>query len=313
MASMPRGTPKSVPDPAGDRYDQMIREQKAGRLTRTPALSPSLDFTPSARLEGLRQAQPWSSTVTIGGRVYREIDNGSANVLVPVGDAMLTDAELASRRRTIERAQAMAQSPIGTAAYGLVGLLGRSQKAQDAAFQFGALMDAAGAGVRARPPTLRRPSPLPMDAAVAPLRQDQVRVAQSNKRGQASGVSATLQAAALGAGTKPDRRIKPPGWQGNGTTFNEARGHLLGKNLGGSGRDSRNLVTLTQNGANTPQMRDFETGVARQLRAGEIVEYLAKPLYGPNALAPAAVLLTALGSRSGMSARLVRNPAGTKR
>ncbi|MEW5685942.1 MAG: DNA/RNA non-specific endonuclease [Pseudomonadota bacterium] len=302
-----------MPDPAGNLYDQMIRQQKADQSTKADALWPNSSFTPSARLEGVRRARPLGSTVTIGGRTYREIDNGSANVLVPLGDAMLTDAELASRRRTIERAQAMTQSPIGTAASGLVGLLGGSQKAQDATFQLGALVDATGGAVRARPQTLRRPSPPPMNAAAAPLRQDTVRVAQSNKRGQASGVSATLQAAALGTGTKPDRRIKPPGWQGNGTIFNEARGHLLGRNLGGSGRDSSNLVTLTQNGANTPKMRDFENGVARQLRAGEIVEYLAKPLYGPNAMAPAAVLLTALGSRSGMSARLVRNAAGAKR
>jgi hypothetical protein len=312
MASMPRGTPRSVPDPAGDRYDQMIREQNAQPSTEANGLKASSKFTPSTRLEGVRQARPLSPTVTIGGQVYREIDNGSANVLVPVADPKVTDAELAARRQGVERIQAMTQSPIGTTMYGVVGLAGGSQKVQDAALQVGALIDTTGAGIRARPSTVSRPPPPPKGGAATPNLRQSIRSGELNKSRQATGVSATLEAGMLGTGTKAYRGIKPPGWQGDGRNFNEARAHLLAKILGGSGRDERNIVTMTHHGANTPQMRNFELAVADRVRTGEIIEYMAKPLY-TGAMAPTAVLLTALGSRGGMSARLIRNPAGARR
>lgn len=56
-------------------------------------------------------------------------------------------------------------------------------------------------------------------------------------------------------------------------------------------------------------MRDFENGVARRVKAGEVVEYSATPLYSPGVLPPSSVLVTALGSRGAPSARLIHNPA----
>lgn len=126
-------------------------------------------------------------------------------------------------------------------------------------------------------------------------------------------MNATLTAPMLGSGTGANRRRIPPGWQGDGRVHNEARAHLLGNQLGGSGSDMRNLVTMTHNGANTPQMRDFENGVARRVRAGEVVEYSATPLYNSGTLPPSAVLLTTQGSRSAPSARIILNPAGRRR
>jgi hypothetical protein len=118
----------------------------------------------------------------------------------------------------------------------------------------------------------------------------------------------------LGTGAAVNPRLRPPGWQGNGRHFNEARGHLLARSLGGAGGlEGRNFVTLTQKGANTPQMRDFERNVAQRVRAGEVVEYSVTPLYDHGALPPSAVLTTAYGSRRAPSARLIRNPAGRRK
>ena len=109
--------------------------------------------------------------------------------------------------------------------------------------------------------------------------------------------------------------MKPPGWQGDGNLYNEARAHLLAKSLGGpGGLDKRNFVTLTNRGANSPQMSGFERGIAKRVDAGEVIEFHAQPLYNDGVLPPSAILLTAHGSRGGApSARLIRNPAGQRK
>jgi hypothetical protein len=60
-----------------------------------------------------------------------------------------------------------------------------------------------------------------------------------------------------------------------------------------------------------PQMSSFERQVANRVRAGEVVDYTAKPLYEDGILPPSAVLVTAIGSRQQPTARLIRNPAGS--
>lgn len=140
-----------------------------------------------------------------------------------------------------------------------------------------------------------------------------IRYGNLNTNGQAGGVSATLTAPMIGAGTRANWRLTPPGWQGNGPKYNEARGHLLANQLGGSGGDMRNLVTLTHNGANKPQMKSFEDKVARRVAGGEVVEYSATPMYDNGVLPPSGVLVTAYGSRATPSARFIPNPAGRSR
>ncbi|WP_370689298.1 DNA/RNA non-specific endonuclease [Phenylobacterium sp.] len=158
-------------------------------------------------------------------------------------------------------------------------------------------------------------APIPRRAALAPpvVKQPDVRYGQPTALGQATRVMATLTEPMLAFGTRADRRQTPPGWQGNGRKFNESRGHLQAKQLGGSGLDPRNLVTLTQKPANSPQMRRFEDGVRRRVQAGEVVEYSATPLYAPGVLPPARILLTAIGSRGAPVARIIENPAGKRR
>ncbi|MFN3583179.1 DNA/RNA non-specific endonuclease [Phenylobacterium sp.] len=152
----------------------------------------------------------------------------------------------------------------------------------------------------------------PPRASVTPtsLPRPNIRYRNAGADGQATGVTATVTKSMLGTGTRADPRLTPPGWQGNGLTYNEARGHLLARQLGGRGDEPRNLVTLTQNAANSPHMSGFERQVARRVRDGEVVEYSATPLYSRGILPPAAMLLTAQGSRGAPAARIIQNPAG---
>ncbi|HYT25882.1 MAG TPA: DNA/RNA non-specific endonuclease, partial [Actinomycetota bacterium] len=91
--------------------------------------------------------------------------------------------------------------------------------------------------------------------------------------------------------------IRPPGFD-RLPARNRARGHLLGRQLGGSGDLPANLVALYQARANTPVMRDYETAVAEAVRAGETIRYTVRPGYpGPTANgAPSTIRITAAGN-----------------
>lgn len=321
MAQMPRGKPRSVPDPAGELYDTMLRQERVKRERAEVATAnslPSLNaetFSRSRTLESLRRQPPRvDPTVTIGGQSYREVDNGRANVLVPADDPLVSPAEREERRLALERASFMADHPLAGAAYGIAALTNASPRARNAAliaggFADSAMLAAAPLGARSSG-AVRPPSRQP---AWPTWRRPDIRYGELNGNGQATGVTATLTTPMLGFGTKANQRLIPPGWQGNGNDHNEARGHLLGNQLGGTGGDPRNIVTLTQLGANTPQMSSFERDTRRRVRAGEVVEYLARPLYNEVTLPPSAILLTAHGSRGAPSARLVHNPAGRRK
>ena len=316
MAEMPKGKPRSVPDPLGAPYDEMIRQYWGRRDAKPPppALS-ALSFPPiDSRLKLLnRNARP-NPYVTIGGQTYKSGDNGRADVLVPVDDPSISPAVRAERRQAVTRALFMADHPLGSAAYAVATLANASPRTRNAALMGGSLADAGLLGAAPRLAGMRgAPTPKQPDLAHPVIKQATVRYGQPTALGQATRVMATLTAPMLAFGTKTDRRQKPPGWQGNGDEFNEARGHLLAKQLGGSGRDPRNLVTQTQKPSNSPQMRDFEDGVKRRVQGGEVVEYSAIPLYSAGALPPARILLSALGSRDVPRARIVENPAGRPR
>jgi hypothetical protein len=207
----------------------------------------------------------------------------------------------------------MADHPLAGAAYGVAALFGASPDARDIALAAGSVADTLmqgaaplGAPVRGRPaPPQQQPAAKPFDATV--------RLRELNSAEQAMGANVMVTKPMLGTGTPVPRRIKPPGWQGNGRTYNEARGHLQAKQLGGMGEDRRNSVTLTQNPTNSSHMVRFENQVARMARAGEVVDYSVTPLYGEEAFPPAWVLMMRNGSRSGPAAQLIQNPAGRLR
>jgi hypothetical protein len=124
------------------------------------------------------------------------------------------------------------------------------------------------------------------------------------KTGQRSGIKATINAAMIKAaeqdrlGSEPDQDIRPAGYD-QLPARNRARGHLLGRQLGGSGDVDANLVALVQRRANSPVMRDYETAVADAAEAGETIDYRVVPVYASAAAkgAPVAVRLTAVGNR----------------
>lgn len=128
--------------------------------------------------------------------------------------------------------------------------------------------------------------------------------------GRPTGVQATITEDMIGTGTKASQDIIPPGWSGNGIDFNEARGHLLGAQLGGSGDIAENIVTLEQNPANSPVMRGFEIQVRNAVEGGQVVEYSVSPIYNGDNLVPRGVTINASGSGGFNLNVTVLNPIG---
>lgn len=300
MATMPKGEPRSVPDPLGEQYDEMVRT--AGRGGFSP---------PDRRLDFSKTPRGGGAYVKIDDRWYRSVDNGRANVLVPASDPRSSPLELAQRQQAAGRALFDASHTMAGAAAGLATMAGASPRVRDVARVVGAAADTALAFGTARAPPPPGSARSGQPAPPTQMRPS-IRYGELNAKGQATGVNATLTASMLNTGTRANRRLTPPGWSGNGRTYNEARGHLNARQLGGSGDDMRNLVTLTQSPANSPWMQNFERSVARRVRDGEVVEYFATPLYGGR-LPPSAIALTAHGARGGTSALVVGNPVGRRR
>ncbi len=100
----------------------------------------------------------------------------------------------------------------------------------------------------------------------------------------------------IGSSASPS--IRPPGWDATDPA-NRARGHLVGRQFGGSGRDPANLVTMAQNAANSPVMSGFEDLIAATVEAGQTVTYEVTPLYpSPDHVGrPATIRLRAVGDR----------------
>jgi hypothetical protein len=255
-------------------------------------------FSPFAGPDAVRNAPRDNNTISIGGQMYRAVDTGRAIKLVPF-DPLYTPAERAAQAEGVVRALFMAEHPLSTVAYGALG--NAPQRTRDAVLFAGGVAEGAMRG-GARTPRLRPQSPL-----IKALREP-IRIGELNAKGQATGVAASVTRAMLGTGTRANQGIRPPGF-----VAGDSRGHLQANQLGGSGDDDRNLVTLTQNPANSPRMSTFEDAVKRRVRAGEAIEYVVKPLYRDGLLPPSAILMTATGPRHPPVARLVRNPAGHRR
>jgi hypothetical protein len=321
MARMPRGEPRSVPDLAGDQYDASMREERWKRQTaeaaagKLPFSSYGTSLPPSESPSDFIKRTPRPEpTVTIGRRTYRGVDNGGANVLVPVGDPQVSPAELAERRRAVSRVMFMADSPLGSAAYDLATAMNASPTRRDAALVAGGMVDATMTGAAPFGVQVRGgASPPKRESGPLGFQRPPVRSRSVNANGQAQGKDVTVTRPMLGTGTRANGRVKPPGWQGHGTKFNEGRGHLHAKQLGGSGKTPSDLVTLTQNPTNSSHMATFENQVMRRVRDGEVMEYLVKPLYRDGILPPRSILMSAYGSRGAPIARLIENPAGRRK
>ena len=126
--------------------------------------------------------------------------------------------------------------------------------------------------------------------------------------GRPTGIQASLTADMIGTGSSASRRIIPPGFSGGAA--GQARGHLLGNQLGGSGTLPENLVTLLQTPTNSPIMSGFEAQVRAAVASGQTVSYGVVPVYRGSSLVPSAVTLQAEGTggfRMGVS---ILNPPG---
>lgn len=113
------------------------------------------------------------------------------------------------------------------------------------------------------------------------------------KDGRRTGVKATITKKFIGKGTKANPKIQPPGFKSGDA--NHARGHLLGAQLGGSGDEKRNLVTLFHKPVNTPNMRGIENKVRKVVEAGEVVDYSATPEYETGQKMPVGIRIHAKG------------------
>lgn len=98
----------------------------------------------------------------------------------------------------------------------------------------------------------------------------------------------------IGTGSPAKSSIKPAGF--GGQAQGHARGHLLGNQLGGSGSDPRNLVTIYQNPVNHPLMSSIEANVRKAVEGGQIVNYRVTPIYKGNNLIPCGITIRAEGS-----------------
>jgi hypothetical protein len=169
----------------------------------------------------------------------------------------------------------------------------------------GKVLDAAGAAAKAMselpaatraalvargvlPATARAVGRLPI-----PPQTPGVALGELDDLGRATGASATITREVLDTGTDAAQSIRPPGF--GGQAAGQARGHLIARMLGGTGRDARNLVTLYQNPVNSPIMRDFEQEVYNAVKGGQTVKYSVQPIYRGTEAVPRAVTLRATG------------------
>jgi hypothetical protein len=129
--------------------------------------------------------------------------------------------------------------------------------------------------------------------------------------GRPTGFDAVLSPP-LVAGSDADRRIRPPGFESG--FLNEARLHLLGNQLGGGGRDARNLFWGEHNPTNTPIMRDIESKVRSAVDGGQIVRYRGRLKYRDwDYPGPEQISLFAVGSGGFLLDEVIVNPCGLRR
>ncbi|MFD1661856.1 DNRLRE domain-containing protein [Streptomyces caeni] len=112
----------------------------------------------------------------------------------------------------------------------------------------------------------------------------------------------------VGSDTRRDGKHDPVGYtKGKGL----ARGHLIGRQLGGSGTEMRNLVpqyTIP----NSVIQKNFEDGIAGHISGGERIYYLAVPQYDGDSLIPYETRLYAIGNGGTDESIVVKNtPTGT--
>ena len=113
--------------------------------------------------------------------------------------------------------------------------------------------------------------------------------------GRPTAANALIVPSMIGTGTSAQQDIRPPGFISGLDPNNHSRGHLIGRQLGGSGDEAKNLVTLYQNPVNTPYMTKYENMIRKAVDNGETVRYRVVPIYDGDIGMPVAVQMEAKG------------------
>ncbi|MFG0766078.1 DNA/RNA non-specific endonuclease [Pseudomonas sp. TYF_15] len=122
-----------------------------------------------------------------------------------------------------------------------------------------------------------------------------IKYGELDSLGRPTGVQARLNSSHINSGTHANPNIQPPGFI-TGAGSNRARGHLLGRQLGGAGDDARNLITIQQRPANTPVMSAVEGRIRKALEQGQVVDVNIVPIYHGPCRIPAGITIKAEGS-----------------
>lgn len=110
-----------------------------------------------------------------------------------------------------------------------------------------------------------------------------------DKLGRPTTANALIKPNMINTGTSANQSIRPPGFISGLEPYNHSRGHLIGRQLGGTGDKLENLVTLYQNPVNTPFMTKYENMVRKAADDGETIRYRVKPVYNGKEPMPIAV------------------------
>ncbi|MET9622719.1 DUF6531 domain-containing protein [Streptomyces sp. NPDC006464] len=92
-----------------------------------------------------------------------------------------------------------------------------------------------------------------------------------DEHGRPYEMNAVITRDMLDEGTEARGSLHPPGFLGG--DYNQARGHMLARMLGGSGDTLDNLFTITQNPTNSPDMRDWEQDIYNAVKKEGVVTY----------------------------------------
>ena len=107
--------------------------------------------------------------------------------------------------------------------------------------------------------------------------------------GRPTTANALIKPDMINTGTPANQNVRPPGFVSGLEPHNHSRGHLIGRQLGGTGDKLENLVTLYQNPVNTPYMTKYENMVRNAADKGETIRYRVEPVYKGNEPMPVAV------------------------
>ncbi|WEG73877.1 DNA/RNA non-specific endonuclease [Vagococcus intermedius] len=94
-----------------------------------------------------------------------------------------------------------------------------------------------------------------------------------------TGADALITPKMINTGTKANPDVRPPGFISGLDPYNHSRGHIIGRQLGGSGDEYKNLVTIYQNPVNTPMMTKYENMVRAAADKGKTIRYRVYPVY----------------------------------